>query len=307
MSSNSPRLFDRIGQHALFTPGLVGPPGQAQDCLWFVYQDDRLIVAEMDADDACCGQKHAPLPIVEGATGPALPLLRRQYLGCWDKGEHALHCYAGELASGAALPAGFASVDLHSLFGVWDDRWVSLAGRAKQVSQWERDHQYCSRCGTRTEGATGERALRCPQCGLTSYPRISPAIIIAVTRKVNEGEEILLARNHRFPAGRYSVIAGFVEAGETLEECAQREVMEEVGVQITNIRYFGSQPWPFPHSLMIGFLAEYAGGEINLEESEIAEAGWFGPTTMPQLPPKISIARRLIEHYLSNAGNETVI
>jgi NAD+ diphosphatase len=126
---------------------------------------------------------------------------------------------------------------------------------------------------------------------LSSYPRIAPAIIVAVTRQDTDGPRILLARNHRFPAGRYSVVAGFVEAGETLEECVRREVAEETGVQVANIRYFGNQPWPFPNSLMIGFTAEYAGGEIVFGDHEIADAQWFAPDALPLVPPKISIAR----------------
>src|SRR5512136_2294147 len=122
-----------------------------------------------------------------------------------------------------------------------------------------------------------ERAKQCPVCGLMSYPRLSPAIIIAVVRETPQGKRLLMARNHRFPAGRYSVVAGYVEPGESLEECAYREVCEEVGIGIKNLRYFGSQPWPFPSSLMVGFTAEYDGGEIRLEESEIADAGWFAP------------------------------
>jgi NAD+ diphosphatase len=134
---------------------------------------------------------------------------------------------------------------------------------------------------------------------LTSYPRISPAIIVAVTRRFEDGMRILLARNHRFPPGRYSVIAGFVEAGETLEECVRREVEEETGIQVDNIRYFGSQPWPFPNSLMIGFTAEHAGGEIVIGAGEIADAQWFAPDALPLLPPKISIARRLIDDFVA--------
>ena len=167
-----------------------------------------------------------------------------------------------------------------------------------QIVAWDRTHQFCGRCATPTETLTNQRARRCPACGLTSYPRISPAIIIAVIRRDAHGARILLARNHRFPAGRYSVLAGFVEPGESLEECAQREVLEEVGIRIKNIRYFKSQPWPFPNSLMIGFTAEYDEGEIKLEESEIADAGWFAADNLPQLPPRMTIARKLIDWFV---------
>lgn len=273
----------------IFSSKVTAPRDLEGEVLWFLYQGDRLIVAAGEP---------TPLPVQAPLDSLELSPIRKQYLGHWGEGAGAVHCFSGEIAEEETLPAGYAALDLRSIFGLWDDRWIGTAGRAKQVAHWERDHQYCGRCGVPTEIAAGERALRCPRCGLSSYPRISPAIIVAVTRVTDAGEQILLARNHRFPTGRYSVIAGFVEAGETLEECAVREVHEEVGVHIHNIRYFGSQPWPFPNSLMIGFTAEYAGGEISLEESEIAEAGWFSPGAMPQLPPKISIARRLIDSYL---------
>ena len=142
--------------------------------------------------------------------------------------------------------------------------------------------------------APSERAQVCPQCGLTAFPRLSPAIIVCIRR----GEQILLARNHRFPPGRFSVLAGFVEPGETLEEAVAREVREEVGIRVRDIRYFGSQPWPFPNSLMLGFTAEYAEGELVVDESELAEAHWFTRDNLPDLPPPISIARRLIEDFL---------
>ncbi len=281
--------FDLVSPQVAFAGGTAAPQNLAGESLWFFYQGDRLIV-RIGSD--------APLPLMAAAGALEVQPVRDEYVGCWGVGDAALHCFSGEVAEDLALPPGFSAVDLRSLFGVWDERWIGVAGRAKQVAHWDRDHQFCGRCGATTEVAAGERARRCQRCGLTSYPRISPAIIIAVTRPSDEGEQILLARNHRFPAGRYSVVAGFVEAGETLEECAAREVQEEVGVRIANIRYFGSQPWPFPNSLMIGFTADYAGGDINLEDSEIADAQWFAASNLPQLPPRISIARQLIDSYV---------
>ncbi len=283
-------LFERAGDKHVFVSQIVLPEQVSAEQNWFLFQGERLIGWEAE-------KGLLPL-VISDPCAVGLEPLRKQYLGFWATGDEPVHCFSGEVAEDAALPAGLTAVDLRSLFGVWDERWIGLAGRAKQIAQWDRDHQYCSRCGAPTESVTGERARRCPQCGLSSYPRISPAIIIAVTRLTAAGEQILLARNHRFPAGRYSIIAGFVEAGETLEECAAREVQEEVGLRIDNIRYFGSQSWPFPNSLMIGMTADYAGGEVALEESEIADAQWFLPHSMPQLPPKTSIARRLIDAYL---------
>jgi NAD+ diphosphatase len=140
----------------------------------------------------------------------------------------------------------------------------------------------------------GQRAKQCPQCKLVNYPRLSPSIIVAVRR----GNELLLARSPRFPAGMYSVLAGFVEPGETLEQAVEREVQEEVGLTVKNICYFGSQPWPFPNSLMIGYRAEYAGGEIQIDRVEIEDAGWYTAEHLPAIPSRISIARQLIEAFI---------
>lgn len=272
-------------------PSALDISNEPVHALWFLFRGEQLIVN---------GPEQAPTPLlVDDPALLGLQPLRRQYVGWWRTPQGRVDCWSGDVGREATLPAGLAGVELRPLFGVWDDYWIDMAGRAKQISHWDRDHQFCSRCGQPTATMPTERAKRCSACGLTSYPRLSPAIIIAVTRRTEAGEEILLARNHRFPQGFFSVIAGFVEPGETLEECAAREVREEVGLQIRNVRYFGSQPWPFPNSLMIGFTAEYGGGEIRLEESEIADARWFTPATLPNLPPPISIARRLIEDYLA--------
>jgi len=177
------------------------------------------------------------------------------------------------------------------LFSVLDDTHFALAGRAVQIIDWDRNHQFCGRCGAPTESKTEERARICRACRLTCYPKIAPAMMALVRR----GREVLLGRSAHFPPGMYSALAGFVEAGETLEQCVQREVFEEVGVSVTNIQYFASQPWPFPNSLMIAFVCEYAGGEIAPQETEIEAAAWFDVFQLPVLPSKISIARRLID------------
>jgi NAD+ diphosphatase len=181
-----------------------------------------------------------------------------------------------------------------------EDHLFSLAGRAIQIVNWNQTHQFCGRCGTRTDDKLDERAKICPKCGLISFPLLSPAIIVAVV----QGSRILLAHANHFPDGFYSVLAGFVEPGETLEECVQREVQEEVGLQLKNIRYFGSQPWPFPHSLMIAFTAEYAGGQITTDGMEIRDAGWFTAHDLPLIPGKISIARRLIDWFVEDYPQE---
>ena len=160
--------------------------------------------------------------------------------------------------------------------------------------EWERSHRFCGRCGEPTVRAEAERAKQCPRCGLLSFPRLSPAVIMRVER----GEQILLARNRAFAEPIFSVLAGFVEPGESLEEAVMREVAEEAGIAITDLRYFGSQPWPFPHQLMIGFTARHAAGEIRIDPEELAEADWYGRESLPLLPSKMSISRRLIDAWI---------
>lgn len=186
---------------------------------------------------------------------------------------------------------------LRSLYGQIDDLTFAVAGRAAHVIDWASTSRFCGRCGTANESVLHERATKCPRCGLVAYPRIAPAVIVLVQR----GDEALLARGTRFPLPFYSTLAGFSEIGESLEETLAREVREEVGVEITNIRYFGSQPWPFPHSLMIGFFADYAGGEIRVDPEEIVDAKWFRRDELPLVPPGLSIARRLIDAWASRA------
>jgi NAD+ diphosphatase len=180
-----------------------------------------------------------------------------------------------------------------------DEDLFWIAARAVQIIDWDRTHQFCGRCGVPLRNKTNERAKECPWCGLLHFPRLAPAIIVLVER----GNQLLLARSRHFMPGMYSVLAGFVEPGESLEEAVVREVKEEVGIEIKDIKYFGSQPWPFPHSLMIGFTATYAGGEISLDDKEIEDAGWYAAEKLPRIPGKISIARKLIDGFLAKRGS----
>ncbi len=159
--------------------------------------------------------------------------------------------------------------------------------------EWDLSHRFCGRCGAATVLKEGEQARECPACRSLSYPRISPAVIVAVVR----GDRILLARAARSPPGLYSVLAGYVEPGETLEECVRREVREETGIEVANLRYFASQPWPFPHSLMIAFTAEHASGEIAVDGVEILDAGWYRADGLPGIPGPMTVARRLIDWF----------
>jgi len=196
-------------------------------------------------------------------------------------------------------PSDGAALDLFSMFArVSEDEWVA-AGRAVQIAEWARTHRFCGRCGSPTEAQTHERAMRCPTCGLLSYPRLAPAMITLVTRGDGDDEEALLAQGIQFRGPMYSCLAGFVEPGETLEGAVVREVREEVGVEVEDVRYLSSQPWPFPHSLMIGFRARWRSGDIVCDPSEIVDAKWFRRDDLPNIPPKISIARKLIDGWLT--------
>jgi NAD+ diphosphatase len=185
--------------------------------------------------------------------------------------------------------------DLRSLLGEIEEDVFLLAGRAFQIANWNRMHRFCGKCGTPTEMQSKELAKKCPNCGSIFYPRISPAVIVAIVR----GDEILLAHNKNFRQNWYSVIAGFMEPGETFEDCIMREVREEVGIRVTNIKYFDSQPWPFPDSLMIGFTAEHESGEIVVDGEEIEDAAWYRKDNLPQKPTLNSIAGRLIDHVIN--------
>ncbi|TMG78540.1 MAG: NAD(+) diphosphatase [Betaproteobacteria bacterium] len=269
-------------------------PGEAH---WFVFRGDELAVemgplaAPSDDPRVKARPAWARLPLQKNHNWLGSHPLRTLYLGTLG----GLQCWAAELPDGAPPPAGMAWAGLRALYTVLDDAHFALAGRALQLVAWDRTHQYCGRCGTRTEAKKAERVRACPACKLTAYPRVAPAIMALVHRR-NEGKhELLLGRSPHFPAGMYSALAGFVEPGESLEQCLAREVHEEVGVRVANIRYFASQPWPFPHSLMIAFVAEWRDGEIAPQAGEIEDAKWFDVLHLPKLPSRISIARRLID------------
>jgi NAD+ diphosphatase len=191
-------------------------------------------------------------------------------------------------------PSYGAASDLYSYYGRATELDWLVAGRAVQLVEWARTHQFCGRCAAATETQPGERAMKCPACGLLAFPRLAPAMITLVTR----GDEALLAQGVQFRGPMYSCLAGFVEPGESLEEAVVREVREEVGVEVGNVRYWGSQPWPFPHSLMVGFTAEWVSGEIVCDPTEIVDAQWFTRDALPNIPPRISIARKLIDAWV---------
>jgi NAD+ diphosphatase len=252
-------------------PGMPGP--------WFLFKDSELLVRVIDG--------LAEVPVAADLASFGLSTAAAHHIGDAD----GAPCRTAEIDGDA--PNGWTFAGLRSLFSVLPEPLFRVAGRALMTVDWARSHRFCGRCGTATRVKEGERARECPACGELAYPRISPAIIVAVTR----GDRLLLVRHHRF-AQRFTVVAGYVEPGETLEECVHREVREETGLEISEPRYFANQPWPFPHSLMVGFTAEYLSGEIRVEPSELIEGDWYSADALPVIPDKVTIARRLIDAFV---------
>ncbi|HEX6828854.1 MAG TPA: NAD(+) diphosphatase [Burkholderiales bacterium] len=269
-------------------PGPAPTTAAEQDARWFVFRGGRLLVP--DAAEA------VEVPVCRRLEELGLCAVRSQFLGFLG-GEPV---FAAEVDADAPPPAGWVFEGLRRLLPRVDSEFFALASRAFQVKEWDRCHQFCGSCGAQTVLKGGERCRECPRCGEQFYPRLAPVVMILIRR----GRELLLARSPRFPPGMYSALAGFVEPGETLEECAAREVREEVGVEIDNLRYFASQSWPFPHSLMIAFTADHTGGEIRLGDPEIEDAGWYAPDFLPALPQPLSIARRLIDSVVAQVRRE---
>jgi NAD+ diphosphatase len=265
-----------------FVSSYKPPERTPEDALWFLFHEQKLLLKDE-------GNRFL-IPESPDLKELRINPLTPQFLGRLNDRP----CYAGELKDEDGIPGLFSFVGLRSLFTRFEEDTIQAAGLANQLVLWNRNHHFCGRCGGLTENKVDERARVCPQCGLINYPRLSPAVIVAVLKD----HQILLAHSQRFPTKFYSVLAGFVEPGETLEACVKREILEEVSIRVKNIRYFGSQPWPFPDSLMVGFTAEYAGGDIHIDPSEITDAGWFSANELPPIPPKISIARRLIDWFL---------
>ena len=265
-----------------FVPGIEPSQPPTPRSAWLAVRGAEIVVAAN-------GSGLLEIDVL-AATG--IDLSGGHYLGELDGAD----CWAIALPEEVELPPGAMLSGLRPLLARADDELFGIAGRALQIVGWDETHRFCGRCGSATEQLVGERAKRCPQCGYLAYPRVSPAVIMRVTR----GEEILLARGRRFPQPIYSTLAGFVDPGESLEECVVREVREEAGIEIRELAYFGSQPWPFPHSLMVGFTAEHASGELAIDQEELADGGWFRRDALPLLPPHGSIARRLIDDFLEH-------
>lgn len=264
-----------------FLPAVVAPGSLSGEHYWIAVHQGRVLLLEDGGP--------LPLPLLRSFGLTGLDAVARHYLGTLD----GRHVFAVDPGDRAEAPPGMYFEDIRRLLAASDPLLFGIAGRARQIVDWYRDHRFCGRCGQATAPHGKDRAMVCTACGHTQYPRLAPCVIVLVTR----GDEVLLARSPGFPRGLYSTLAGFIEAGENVEEALAREVREETGVAISAPRYIASQSWPFPHSLMLGFLAEHAGGEIRVDGEEIEDAQWFPVDALPPVPPGGSISRSLIDRY----------
>ena len=275
-------LMILLGIYRRYKPSVIPDKDNNNPSYWFIFKSDKLLINP---------KNNNKIPLTKNLKEYSISPIRTIYLGKLNKNP----CYVVEVGPETKAPQGMNFKDLRSAYNILDEDIYLLAGRAIQIINWDKNHQFCGKCGTPTQNMDHEIAKICPKCGHFSFPRLSPAVITAIIKD----DKILMAK-HGYRGNMYGLIAGFVEPGETLKECVERETMEEVGLKIKNINYFGSQPWPYPHSLMIGFTAEYESGEINVDGKEIIEAKWFGPDDIPRVPSKMSIAGELINWFIEN-------
>jgi NAD+ diphosphatase len=265
-----------------FVPSLIPDDSQTSDAWWFIFSGYRLLV--------CLSDRKASIPIAVKPEDIGVDAIRTLYLGSL----RGRPCYVAEGAIHDEISSKAVFQELRSLFDSLEDGFFNVALAAVHLIEWDKRYRFCSRCRGELKPRTDVRAKECAACGLLEFPRLSPAIIVLIEK----GDTLLLAHSARFPGDWFSVLAGFVEPGESLEEAVHREVKEETGIIVKNISYFGSQPWPFPDSLMIGFTAEYESGEILIDGEEIDKAGWFKADALPKVPGKLSIARELIDWFV---------
>jgi len=254
-----------------------------------VYQT---VLTDADGNILCSGH----LPVISGISAPrdesitSLDCASPIFIGGTDKQNWWVH----RIEKNSSLPPGHNLIPLRTIATSLSPDLLAILGRAVQLARFDQITSYCGRCGAQNLMKEDELAKQCPVCGLLTFPRLSPAIIVRITN----GDKILLARSPHFPSGMYSVVAGFVEPGESIETGVHREVFEEVGVRITDLKYYASQPWPFPDSLMLGFVAKHLSGDIRCDGVEIEDARWFNRENIPELPGPLSIARALIDDFI---------
>ena len=256
-----------------------------QPAIWLVFSNDHLL-------------QYSNQPGYLKTTWRELAFAHAYYEQIVRVGSYQEHaCYLIDMGSEQVQQDNLCAVPMRAMLMQVDDTFFGIAARAWQVALFIRTHRFCGQCGSSMQQIDWEMAMHCSRCHHRCYPRISPCIIVAIRHQ----DKLLLAQGKTHQSRQmYSTLAGFVESGETLEQAVHREVFEEVGVKITNLRYFGSQPWPFPHSLMVGFLADYVSGEIVVDRHEIVDAQWFKYNALPVIPPVFSIAGQLIQQTVTD-------
>lgn len=275
--------FNRESLNGEYVPAKNGDPPEGRHGTWLLVQEDALLVHD-DSGERGWRLLQAPLP--EALVRTLRPIV---HMGTYK----GVPCWAAGVPQGVDVPAGFRRESLVPRETRLTDDALSLGGLALQAIHWEQTSLHCPRCGAATYRMRGEWGKHCPQCSYEHYVHLHPAVIVLV----RDGDRVLLTRKAFWPQGRYGLVAGFVDVGESLEGAVKREVHEEVGVEIRDLRYAGSQYWPFPSQLMVGFTAAYAGGELKVNQQELEDARWFSNDDLPELPPKLSIARFLLDHF----------
>ncbi len=277
----------------LFLQQIQPQDAMAKPALWFVFHNEEILLYQTNESIQIPQLNHISNLL-------DLPVTQEQYMGIYGD----THCFAAEVEYSANISTDFSFISLRQASELLKDEFLfSLATRAKQLLFWDKGTRFCGYCGKETQFSTSEYCKICSHCQALFYPQISPVVLILITR----GDEILLARSAHFVKDMYSILAGFVEPGETAEQAAIRETMEEVGLAIKNIGYFSSQPWAFPSNLMLGFTAEYAGGELKIDPKEIEDAQWFNINQLPQLPKSASLSRKMIDAFLTSKYNHSII
>lgn len=274
------KSIDNYGE--IFSPAF-GPAAPGSEASTLPFIDDALLVTPNNT-----------IPDISAIKSLGEPLYSLK-IGCIGAAVCEMRLWSAQ----QELPAGLIKADLRRLINLWPQALVEAVSRGKQLAAWLHENQFCGVCGDKLETSPLVPARRCAACGFAAFPRISPVCIVLVTRN----DEVLLARSPHFTPDIYSVLAGFVESGESVEACVHREVEEEVGIKIQNLRWFGSQSWPFPHSLMLGFLADYAAGTLVPQAEEIEDAQWFRRDNLPALPRPWTIAYRMIQSWLDQESH----
>jgi NAD+ diphosphatase len=260
-----------------------------KNCWWFIVAEGQILLQPLG-------------DLVPYGNLDDLPLTESIVEGKVKIGDYqSSPCYLVKLDKQQDL--GFGEyTDLRSMLGMVDDRLFDITGRAFQLVNFYDTHKFCGQCGNEMQAIDWEVAMKCYHCQHRCYPRVSPCMIVAVRKE----KKILLALHRRHQQENlniYTTLAGFTEAGETLEQCVEREVFEEVGLKVENIKYVSSQPWPFPHSLMMGFIADYKSGDIKIDPKELTSAAWYDIDDLPNLPNEGTVARKLINCQIANINS----